>query len=268
MKRIGCIGFGKMGMLHTSIINAFHDTSVISIVEPSNFVRSYADRIMEDVKFYKDHKEMVENEELDGVLICTPVANHAEMMNYLYKYNMSMFVEKPLCRNLDELEFSKVGLLRKNISLVTGYCLLFKDTFVKAKEFLNEGILGKVLWCKGFINVQQIFERSNHWQYDKEIAGGGVMINIGSHLVSVLVDFFGEEKEVFGLNRIHYSKDVEDMSLALIKFENEVICSVEASWSKYNHRLPKATIEINGEFGQIFVDETEIKIFMSEEPLL
>ncbi|MBL7085903.1 MAG: hypothetical protein ISS28_02215, partial [Candidatus Cloacimonetes bacterium] len=88
-----------------------------------------------------------------------------------------------------------------------------------------------------------------------------------SHLISVLAYLFGKEKEVHSVTRRYFSKDVEDIGLALIRFEDDIICSIESSWSKYNYRLPRATIEINGEYGQILADETEVNIFLNEDRL-
>ena len=188
-------------------------------------------------------------------------------MNFCFENDLSMMVEKPLCRNLGELNFSFDDLIQRKISLITGYCLLFKDTFVKVKEILLSNIIGEVLWAKGYINVQQIFKQSSNWQYNKDTAGGGVMIGLSSHLISILTFLFGKEKDVHSLTRRFFSKDVEDIGLALIKFENNIICSIESSWSKYNSRLPRATIEINGEFGQILADETKVSVFLKEPRL-
>lgn len=264
MKKIGVIGFGKMGMLHAGIINAFQDSKIVSISESSDFIRNAAKSVMPQVSFYQEHKDMISNEQLDGIVICTPVNKHAEMMNLCFQNNISMLVEKPLCRKLDELDFTLVDLIQREISLITGYCLTFKDTFVKLKELLSKNIIGEVLWVKGLINVQQIFKQSSNWQYNKETAGGGVMIGLASHLISVLVFLFGKENKVLAITKRFFSKDVEDIGLALIRFENNIICSIESSWSKYNFRLPRAAIEINGEFGQILVDQTELRVYLKE----
>ena len=264
MKNIGVIGFGKMGMLHTGIINALHDSSVIAIAESSDFIRNAGKGLMKNISFYKDYHNMITKENLDGIVIATPVWLHAEIMNFCFQNNLSMLVEKPLCRRLDELDFSLDDLIQRKISLITGYCLLFKDTFVKVKDLLVKNIIGEILWAKGFINVQQIFKQSSNWQYHKDTAGGGVMIGLSSHLISVLAYFFGNEKDVHAITRRYFSKDVEDIGLALIRFENNIICSIESSWSKYNYRLPRATIEINGEYGQILVDQTELRVYLKE----
>ena len=87
---------------------------------------------------------MIQTEKLDGIVICTPVGTHAEIMNYCYQNNLNMLVEKPLCRNLDELNFSIKGLEYKKMTIVTGYCLLFKDTFMKVKELLSMNLLGNI----------------------------------------------------------------------------------------------------------------------------
>ena len=267
MKNIGIIGFGKMGMLHAGIINALHDSRIVSIAESSDFIQKASKGLMNNISFHRDYQNMIKKENLDGIVITTPVWLHAEMMNYCFQNNLSMLVEKPLCRKLSELDFTLDDLIKRKISLVTGYCLLFKDTFVKVKELLSKNIIGEVLWVKGFINVQQIFKQSNNWQYNKETAGGGVMIGLSSHLISVLAYLFGKEKEVHSVTRRYFSKDVEDIGLALIRFEDDIICSIESSWSKFNCRLPRATIEINGEYGQILADETEVSIFLNEDRL-
>ena len=207
MKSIGVIGFGKMGMLHAGIINALHDSQIISVAESSDFLRTSASGLLKNVSFYQDYRDMISKENLDGVVICTPVSLHSEMMNVCAENNISMLVEKPLCRRLTELNFTIDDLIKKRISLVTGYCLTFKDTFVKAKELLSLNVIGEVLWTKGHINVQQIFKQSSNWQYRKESAGGGVTIGLASHLISVLVYLFGREEEVHALTKRFFSKD-------------------------------------------------------------
>ena len=56
MEKIGVIGFGKMGMLHSGIINAFKDAKIVSVSESSNFICKYARNIMRNVNFYNDYK--------------------------------------------------------------------------------------------------------------------------------------------------------------------------------------------------------------------
>lgn len=73
---IGVIGLGRMGLMHAAVFNGLENSKVIAISDPSKFPAKPLGEINPSIRVYKDAVDMINNEELDGVLISSPVSSH------------------------------------------------------------------------------------------------------------------------------------------------------------------------------------------------
>src|SRR2546423_14635930 len=101
MIRAGIIGLGKMGISHYAIMNALNDVKVAAVCDTSGFVLSTLKKHTH-VETYKDHKDMIDDANLDCVIVATPTRFHGESARYALEKNLHVFVEKPFSLSLDE----------------------------------------------------------------------------------------------------------------------------------------------------------------------
>jgi len=256
---VGIIGLGKMGILHMGILNALDGVKVKAIAEKDSFILSGIKRFLPEIEVYNDYIKMIEKSDIDVVYITTPTKYHVTMAKDCLERGIPFFVEKPLGRSAKECEVLIEEAKRKGVVNMVGYNRHFIDTFQKAKELLDNGIIGEPIYVRSHMYVSQLFSKGKGWRYKKEESGGGVLNTFATHLVDVLMWFFGDIISVFANAKSYYSKEVEDFVHSYIIFENGLEGYMDSSWSVRNYRLPEIKIEVEGEKGSLIVTEDYIK---------
>jgi predicted dehydrogenase len=265
--KVGVIGAGKMGLLHSGIFNGLEQTELSSISEKDKLLSSIFKRYMPKTKIYNDYEKMFKNENLDIVVITTPVFLHKSMIEDAIDQGINIFVEKPLALNAEESK----SILNKNNKHKTsvGYCKRFMETYNFVKELLDDSVMGNVNFFQSQLFVEQVFKKEKGWQYDPAKSGGGVLVDLGSHAIDILHYLFGDIKSVNGVSKKIFSDTVEDYVSANLHFKNEIRGSLQLSWSMRNYRLPELKINIQLDKGSIIVTDKYVEIYseINSEPI-
>ncbi len=261
--KVGVIGAGKMGLLHSGIFNNLNGSVLSAISEKKKIISEVIKQCVSGIEVYQNYQEMLENERLDIVVITTPVFLHKKMIEDALNHNAHVFVEKPLAINGQECR-SLLSKSYKNKTMV-GYCRRFMDTYKTAKKLIEEKELGSINDFTAHIFVAQVFRQGKGWFYDPEKSGGGVLMDLGSHAIDMIHYLFGGIKQVRASGRSIYSKEVEDYVSVDLLMNSGVIGSLEVSWSVKDYRLPELYIEIHLDYGKIITTEKYIKFFLEKD---
>lgn len=259
---VGVIGIGKMGLLHSGIFNGLNGSNLAAVSEKDKIMRSVLKKYLPKVNSHKDYEKMFNSENLDILVITTPVFLHKSMIEDAIGNDLNIFVEKPLAINSEECK-SILFKKNKNKSLV-GYCRRFMGTYNFVKELIDKSVLGEVLSFRSQMFVEQVFDKEKGWQYDPAKSGGGVLVDLGSHAIDLLHYFFGEVKSVNAIGKTIYSGNVEDYVSINLKCRNNILGNLEVSWSMRNFRLPELKINICFEKGNVIVTEKYVEVFSDE----
>jgi len=261
--KVGVIGTGKMGLLHAGIFNALEKSELFAISEKKKIISIFLKKYLSGVNIYKNYKEMLKNEDLDIVVITTPVFLHKGMIIDAMKHNLNIFVEKPLAISGDECRMI-LSNKYENKTMV-GYCRRFMGTYNYAKKIIENSNLGKINYFSSQLFVAQVFNQGRGWLYDPKISGGGVLMDLGSHAIDLFHYLFGDIETVHAFGESLFNKEVEDYVSANFKFKNVPQGSLELSWSVKNYRLPELKIEIHFDEGVIIVTEKYVSIYSEKE---
>jgi predicted dehydrogenase len=259
--RIGVIGAGKMGLLHTGIFNSIPGAKVVAISEKQGLILGGLKDFIKNIDFYSDYKEMLLKAKIDAVIIATPTFLHKEMIIDALKAGKSVFVEKPLARNYEECK-EIMKCVDKNTTFV-GYCRRFMATYGKMKSTVDSGILGKPLAFEGRITINQVRRKMNGPQYSLSLSGGGVMTDLGCHLIDMIHYILGDFEQVNSTKSNYFSKDVEDFMMSTAVLKNGAIGSIQTSWSYGGSRYPEMTLQIEFENGRIEATDRDISIVVA-----
>ena len=257
--RVGIIGMGKMGLLHSAILNSLDHSKVVAFADTEKMVTNLL-RDVSDASVYNDYKKMIENEKIDVVYITTPVKSHIPIATFCAQNNIHFFVEKHLGITIGECKMLCDVINENRVFSMIGYYLRYAETFSKVKQLLEENTLGEIKEVNSSVFQSQSLSKPSGWRFNKKISGGGVLIDLGSHLIDLLSWYFGKIKSVQGKTESHYNQEVEDTAQATLKFENGLNCKFDASWNVENYRLQETTIEIKGIQKMITVNEDFYKI--------
>jgi len=257
--KAGIVGLGKMGLLHTGILNTIDQVQIISIAEKENFLAKYIKNVMPHVTVYDDYEKMLRAEDLDVLYITSPTPSHLPVIMSCIEEGINFFVEKPLARNLAEAKKICSELKKSDLIHSVGYNVRFVDTFAKAKSLLDLKILGDITNVTSSTYVSNIFSKPSGWRFKKKTSGGGVLIEFGCHLVDLLSWYFGPIQKLSGKTKSVYS-DVDDFAHIDMEFENGIQGVLDTSWSVKGYRISEMRLEIKGSNGQMQINQDYIDI--------
>jgi predicted dehydrogenase len=258
---IGIVGLGKMGLLHTGILNSIYNVKTVAISEKEKIIAKYLKSSLPDINLYEDYEKMFEAEDLDLVYITTPVSSHFPITSLCIKNKINFFVEKPLTGTLEESERLCTSLKQKHqIIHSVGYNRRFIPTFSRAKVLLDTKILGDTSYVKSSMYVSNILSKPTGWRSKKNVSGGGVLLDLGAHVIDLLLWFFCPISSVSGQIKSIYSDEVEDFAHMDMNFGDGMRGELDTSWSTEGYRVSELNIEIVGNNGKMKVNEDYIKL--------
>ena len=267
--KIGIIGAGRMGITHLSILGPNPNINITAISEPSKLIGNLFEKYFSGFTVYSDYNEMLQKEQLDGLLVCTPPNLHKSICTSAINKNINLFVEKPFTTSFKDA--SELAFLIKDKNLVgqVGYVNRFNDMFIKAKELLKNKVIGNIIRFRSEMFSFTISKPDDGegWRGSIE-SGGGCLFEMGSHAIDLVNYLIGVPDKVSGslLNKV-YSKKVEDIVSSSFYYKNGIAGSLYVNWCDPTFRKPSNKIEIFGSEGKILVSQHELKIFLKSENL-
>ena len=264
--RIGIIGMGRMGLTHYPIINTHPAVEIVSVADTSSIILDMMKKYIPKLKTYTDFKDLLNARDIDGVIICTPSFLHYDACKLAGENGIAVFCEKPFTTNPEKANeladlFEKKGLVNQ-VGYVNRYSKLFQDI----KEYLEEGLIGKLIHVKGEFYSCTIVkpQTSKGWRSARE-NGGGATYEMGAHILDLLHFILGKPEKVTGsmMNNV-YSEGVEDLMTTNLLFPNNVSSSVFVNWSDVTYRKPMMKLEFFGDKGKIMADFYGLKIYLAD----
>lgn len=220
--KVGIIGMGAIGPIHiNALLSRGQNIVALCDIETSKCEEAN-EKFALTAKIYTDYKEMLDNEDLDVIHICTPHYLHAEMICEGLKRNVHVLCEKPLAINEKQLE--EIENAVKNSKAQLGVCfqtrfnasVLYVKDFLKGKEI--DCACSNLVWKRG-ANYYAQGEWRGTW--DKE--GGGVMINQAIHGLDLLQWLCGYPVSVTAYTSnvsLRNVIEVEDTAIGIFEMKN------------------------------------------------
>jgi predicted dehydrogenase len=245
------VGIGSFGIKRASAIKNSKNANLVAISDVNKKNAEKAKNIL-GVPF-KPYEEIVADKSIDTVSVCTPNKYHAPITIECLKSGKNVFCEKPMCRNLDEAK--KIYEVTKNSKgvLQIGSNHRYFESVMFAKKLIDDGKIGEVLSFNGRIgnNGERL---KNSWFWDKEISGGGTLLDNGCHLLDLSRYFMGEDfiSGVGETSNVYWKNiEVEDTASGIFKTKSGKTSSIFCSWRLFSGYF---FFEINGSNGYINVD--------------
>lgn len=262
---IGIIGVGRMGITHYSIINSLSDVEIISVADTSGLILTMMDKYL-PIKTYKDYIELFNESKPDAILVCTPPNLHFPIIKKAAEKGIHVFCEKPFTTDLEEAtELARIYSINGLVNQV-GYVNRFNDIFVKVKEFIDNGVIGKIIRYKSemFSCTITHSDESSGWRASRK-SGGGAIFEMASHAIDLVNFLIGKPDKIIGSSLNHiYSRNVEDSISSTFLYKNGISGTLYINWSDPSYRKPTNKLEIFGDGGRILADQHSLKIFMNK----
>ncbi|MHA1146918.1 MAG: Gfo/Idh/MocA family protein [Promethearchaeota archaeon] len=252
---IGIIGLGVIAKTHMENLLKFSDVKIKAIYSRSN----KSDQIPKYANFYTNYNKMLNSEELDAVLICTPTYTHREITCKCAERGLDIFLEKPMASTITDCITILDSIKDNNIKILVGHVLRFWPTYGSIYYSIqnSELNLGKLQFFQG----QRLgtFPWSA-WFADEE-KSGGVVLDLSIHDIDYALWMMGHPESVTcqGVKINQYGKNIIGEAITEIQFLNNQSAECEASWAKSKDFPFFTYARIVGNLESIEFNGTEIK---------
>ena len=191
----------------------------INIEKAKDFANRHGAR-----KYYATAEEMLNDGEIDAVYVATPVRFHCEYSVQSAEAGKHVLCEKPFAMNAEENKQMIEACRKNNVKLAAAFYRRFFPHIQKIKSLIVEGAIGDVVLAQsnytGYYNPAKIYpEDAAQWRTNPQMAGGGVVMNCGSHRIDLLNYLLGDVAEVSAFtDTLHCNYTVEDSSVIIMRF--------------------------------------------------
>ncbi len=282
--RAGLIGAGAIAV--RGHIPAYREAKGVKIAAICDVNLERAKSVAEEMEipaYYADYGEMLAAEKLDLVSVCSPNAFHAAMAIDALRAGANVICEKPMCLTYADAQRMMQTAETAGRSLTIGHHMRYQPATVKAHEMIQEGALGDVYYVKASYLRRSGIPGYGSWFTNKDLAGGGAMMDIGCHMLDLALWLMGHPKPVSvmaatyakfgpqakglgGWGADHFGAgsrfDVDDLTSAFVRFENGSTLVLEASWA--THGSQGQLMQLFGTEGGL---ELNANLFGAETPL-
>ncbi len=249
--KIGIIGCGWIAGAHIIEYLKMEDVQVVALADlipgkAEAFAKQYG---VEGAKFYSSGHDMLENEELDGVSICTYNTQHAPCAIDALEHGVNVMLEKPFTVTLDEaIEVMKAEKKSGKI-LTIGFQPRMSANIQQIKKIVDSGELGKVYYMQAGGGRRRGIPTPYGTSFiEKETGGIGAMGDIGCYSLDMLLNAVGYPKPLtvsgyasnsFGVDPENYPGHpeyaekfgVEDFAAGFIRLEGGIILDFRIAWA-------------------------------------
>lgn len=254
--RFGIIGCGKITeRLALPQLTACADASVTALVDVD---RSLAQRLadqfhLEGVGIWTDWRRMLREADVDAVGVCVPNALHAEMTIAFLEAGKHVMVEKPMTTSLAEADAMIAASHANRRWLMVEQTQRFEPAHEVARALIQSGILGRITQLRGRLGhggPEYWTGAPTTWFTDRRLSGGGVLVDVGIHILDLLRWLSGKEVKRICCQAKTLAKPVavEDNASALLEFTDGTMGSFEVSWTTHPYEV--ATV-VYGERGTL-----------------
>lgn len=274
--KIGLVGLGFMGTTHFGIYRELPDAEIAAIadIDPdkrSGDISKVAGNLgdgssskldLSGIKVYDDAAKLITDPEIDIVDICIPTPFHADLAVSALAAGKNVFCEKPMCRNIDELNAIVSAVRSAKGFFNLGLCVRAWPEYRHAFEYFKSGKAGKVKSAT-FKRISPTVD-GNGWQnwFMKESMSGGALLDLHMHDADLVRYFFGRPQSVsaFGARGVVSDNGVDHV-ICVYNYGDGTLISAEGGWAPAKGSPFEMSFTIVCEKATLKLDSTGYHIF-------
>ena len=192
-----------------------------------------------DIAFYHQWEDVL-SLDIDAVFVCTYNNVSPDIVCAFLKKGCHVFCEKPPgCSVSDVKRIIAAEKTAGNRILKFGFNHRFHYAVMEAKSIIDSDRYGPILWARGIYGKAGGLAFEKDWRSDKSLAGGGILLDQGIHMLDLLRYFLGDFIEVKSfVEKLYWKKsDLEDNAFVLMKTGDGKVAMIHSSATQWKHKF-------------------------------
>ena len=282
--RVGIIGIG--GIFKGSHIWEYLEDERLEVVALCDIIEERAteirDKYFPNAAVYTDFRELLKDETIDSVDICTPNYLHSIIAVAAFEAGKHVFCEKPDAVNVEEVLKMNRAAENAGKTLMIMRNNRFSPASQYAKKYIESGAMGDIYCGRCGWQRRRGIPGKGGWFTTKAQSGGGPLIDLGVHMIDLAIWLMGSPKPVtvtgstyckfadsdtsdsvnsdFGDKVSGGTFDVEDLAMGTIRFDNGAQLQIEFSWAS-NIKQENRFVELRGTKSGLTWRDGDVEVF-------
>ncbi|MFT6632360.1 MAG: putative dehydrogenase [Bacteriovoracaceae bacterium] len=245
--KVGIIGMGRMGEIRKKEIENHTHFELKAVTDVNLEVQKKYSKI------FLNTWEEVLGSGIDAVFICTFNDIIPEIVCKALEKGIHVFSEKPPGKSIACVEKMKKSKDHSPHQVLKfGFNHRFHYSILRAKELIESGQFGKILWARGSYGKAAETDFANAWRSNMDQAGGGILLDQGIHMADLLIHFMGNFVEIKSMVESQFwDIPMEDNAYSLLKSEKGAVAMLHSSATHWKNHF---SLEIGLDSGLIHLD--------------
>jgi predicted dehydrogenase len=231
--KVGIIGLGKVGAIRKDLINIHPRLTLAAVCD----VRKPDPRgEWGRCPYFSQYGELLKTD-VDAVFVATPNNITPNIVIAALRAGKHVFCEKPPGRNVKDIEaIRREEKKHKGLTLKFGFNHRYHGSVMEAKRIIEEGTFGKVLWVRGIYGKAGSTTFESEWRSNKDVAGGGILLDQGIHMLDLFRYFLSDFSEVKSfVTTSYWNINLEDNAFALLRNKENQVAFIHSSATQWKH---------------------------------
>ncbi len=249
--KVGIAGYGVVGKRRREVIDARPDLTTVAVCDRT----LPGEGTFDDGVRYATRYDRLLEQDLDVLVVCMSNDIAAEVTMAGLGRGLHVFCEKPPGRDLDDIaRVVACAGQRPGLKLKYGFNHRYHDSVRDALKLIRSGDLGEVINLRGMYGKSKLISYGQTtWRTERALAGGGILLDQGIHMVDLLRLFAGDFTEIHSvISNDFWNHDVEDNAYALMRTADGKVAMLHSSATQWRHgfrlemTLSKGAITLSG----------------------
>ncbi|MEE2997296.1 MAG: Gfo/Idh/MocA family oxidoreductase [Pseudomonadota bacterium] len=233
--RIGIAGYGVVGRRRRNFIDQHPNMETVAVCD-----RVFdGDGELGDGTPFHDRYERLLQHELDALFVCLTNDIAAKVTIAALERGLHVFCEKPPGRDLQDIaDIMECEARHPDLKLKFGFNHRYHHSVRDALDLIRSGNLGEIINLRGVYGKSKIISFESDWRTKREIAGGGILLDQGIHMLDLLRLFAGEFDDIRSfVDNKFWNHDVEDNAYALMRTADGKVAFMHSSATQWEHQF-------------------------------
>lgn len=228
--RFGLIGAGGIGQVRKAAVAQAPDCELTAVYDINQETAKQT-----GAQVFNSFEALAASDACDAVIISTPTNFHIQQAIAAMEGGKHVLVEKPMASSLEQCKHLLETSRRTGKVLTVGFNHRYFAAIKAVREAIQSGAIGKLSYIRSYGGHTGLSEFKAPWMHDKDVMGGGTLMDNGIHVLDLTRHLMGGVESVYGiaLTDIWKLDRSEDNAFALMRGPNGVVATLHSSWSEW-----------------------------------
>ncbi|MBC7952345.1 MAG: Gfo/Idh/MocA family oxidoreductase [Rhodospirillaceae bacterium] len=251
--RVGIAGYGVVGKLRRQVADEHPHMRTVAVCDR---LFDSMGTLPDGLRHYPCAESLLAHEELDILFVCLTNDVAAQVTIAGLEKGLHVFCEKPPGRDVSDIrQVIEAERRYPHLKLKYGFNHRYHDSVREALTLVRSGEFGRLINLRGVYGKSKIidYRSPTHWRTKRAVAGGGILLDQGIHMLDLMRSFAGEFTEIHSIvSNDHWHHDVEDNAYALMRTADGIVAMLHSTATEWRHRfrlemsLEKGSIVLGG----------------------